>query len=109
MKSNCDFVERIRIVFHPVADVAQKLVQVRLNAVARNTQITLRHSIFSRPTPHMIEHPPMQATQKCLAHDVSLALECPTFGYEDVLLLRLVQLSTHCDVRRNQAITFLRR
>lgn len=57
----------------------------------------------------MIEHPAMQTAQERFAQDISLAAECPLVGFENVLLLKLVEFFVQRDVRREQPVAFLGR
>src|SRR3954467_13267317 len=43
----------------------------------RDTEFALGRAIAARPVPYLVEHAPVEPSQKSLVQDIALSLECP--------------------------------
>src|SRR3954471_14643571 len=71
----------------------------------RDTEIALGRAIAARPVPYLVEHAPVEPSQKSLVQDIALSLECPRICFGNILLLKLIQLAAQRDMGRNEAFT----
>src|ERR1700678_2036121 len=101
-----EFVRWVSVVVNPIANVIQELSHLCLDSVALDANVALGGSVSTGPTPHMIEHPAMQAAQESFIDNIALSAKGPLVGFQDVLLLKLVEFVAQGDMRRDQAVAF---
>src|SRR6266849_5172578 len=98
MKASCRFVQRIRAVFNPVLGVVQQLTKGHRDRVPRDADVVVGAPELPRPSPGLVEHPPVQLHRKVDSENVPAATEDPPLSFDDVRLFPGIEFAPREEV-----------
>ncbi len=99
----------IAFVVDPVSCLLQHLMYARLDQRPFDAEVFIGRTVGPCPAPNIAEHPAMKAACERLADRVSPTQGGPCSGFENILLLQLIQLAAQRYMGRDKAFAFLGR
>lgn len=93
MKADGDFDRLIGLVLDPKSRVIQKAMDLNADPIRLDADIAVCEPIFSCPSPHVLEHPPMKLTDEIVCEEVAPPASRPGGASSDVLGLGAIQVS----------------
>ena len=106
VKSHSKLVAFVDGVRDLIPNIAKKAPDLLRDAPVIDTEILIRGSVRTRPTPDFSEHPVVQPANEALSENlirIEGAPACPTFSSKDVVLLYAVQIVTRCEPRGDES------
>src|SRR5260370_29911086 len=109
MECSGDLIRRKCLAVDPVSCLLQRLMYAWLDQRPFDAEIFIGRTVTPCPAPNIAEHPAMKAASESLADRVSPTQGGPRSGFENILLLQLIQLAAQRYMGRAKALALLRR
>src|SRR5260370_2995877 len=106
MECSGDLIRRKCLAVDPVSRLLQRLMYPWLDQRPFDAEIFIGATVGPCPAPNIVEHPAMKAACERLADRVSPTQRGPRSGFENILLLQLIQLAAERYMRWNKSFAF---
>src|SRR5260370_15906878 len=109
MECSGDVIRRKRLVVDPESRLLQRLMYPWLDQRPFDAEIFIGRTVDPCPAPNIVEHPAMKVASERLADRVSPTQGGPCSGFENILLLQLIQLAAQRYMGGDKTFSFLGR
>ena len=109
MNADRDLVGRMDSFFDPIASVSQETAEAYVSLLGINSDVLIRSSIGSGPSPYVAEHSLVQLEHELFYEELAMPeLGRPRHSFIDVNLLGLIEVGTRRNPRLSESLALLR-